>query len=475
MTTNPVVKNNDLAYLFLNFIETFNDPACISLGRKSSQHFTRNREMTFYKLLCFLIFRDGKYSNQDLTQFYTSIHQMNHRISKQALFKAMRKMNPEVFSYLISQFSKLFYQSNCVKTYRGYFLLAEDGSSIDAPLSSESIDRFNFIINQTVKCKDDVKTVVARMGGLFDITNGFFTSVSIKGWNTSEITLAYDNLKNTLDIFKGQKLIYLADRYYGGIELFQTLQMNGMNYCIRGKTNFYKELVNEIEKDGWITLNITNAWLKRIKNPDVREYMRNQDSVTVRVVKHRLEASNKSGETHHLYFTNLHENEFSSQDIVDLYRMRWDIETHYKFFKIGLEAERFNTKDLDVYLCKILAKIIQLNLISVIKSEVDYQLASKITKRHKDGFRTKFNCLKEHLLNGVFVFAFFSRNMNLIKKILRQVLLSAFKNIVPIRYNRHYQRYGRFMKSMSNYRFTLDGRNKPIVRRTHYGLRTARP
>lgn len=110
----------------------------------------------------------------------------------------------------------------------------------------------------------------------------------------------------------------------------------------------------------------------------------------------------------------------------------------------------------------MLLKITQLNLFNVVKPKADYQLAFKITQKHKDGYKTKFNCLRDYLMSRLFIFAFFTRDISCIKKVLRQVLLSAFKNIVPIRKNRHCQRYGRFMKSMSNYRFSLDGRNKPV-------------
>ena len=470
-----VVKNKELSLLFCRYFLALEQPECISLGRKQRMDFTRKREMTFAKLIAFLIFRNGKHSNQDLTHFYSSLNQLHRRISKQALFKALRKVNPRVFRYLIQKFTQLFYQSDLVKTYRSYLLLAEDGSCMDAPLSNESMDRFGFQVNQVIKEKKDVKTVVAKMGGLFDITNGFFASVTVKGKSDSEITLAYENIQHSLTFYKNRKAIYLAGRYYGGIELFQTLQMNKLNFCIRGKTYFYKDAVATIEKDGWITLSMTETWLNRIKNQEVRDYMRSQEKITVRVVKHSLETPNDKGETHHLYFTNLTENEFTSDEIVDLYRFRWDIETNYRFFKVDLEAERFNTHDCDVYMCKLLSKIILLNFVGVLKAEVNEQLAVQSTKKHQEGFKTKFNCLKYAICESRLLVAITTCNITLSKKVLKEILLAAFKNKVPIRNDRHFTRYGRFMKSTSNYRFTLDGRNKPNVRRTSCGLRTVRP
>lgn len=470
-----VVKNAKIGKFFKDFFVTLRQTECLEIGRKRPQDFSRNREMTFSKLITFLIFRNGKNSNQDLAHFYSSIHQSECMISKQALFKALHKVNPGVFDYLMNHFTQLFYQSDLVKTYREYLILVEDGSSVDAPFSDHSLDTFGFQINQYVREKSDVKTVVAKAGGLFDMTNGFFLSMTIRGRNDSEIPMAYHNLTNVRDCLMGRKAIYLADRYYGGVELFQYLEMNNLKFCIRGKTNFYKEEVLEIKHDGWITLKMTKTWLKRIKNDEVRAYMETKKNIQLRVVKHRLVSPNKNDEDYHLYFTNLSEDEFSTQEISNLYKFRWDIETQYKFFKVDLEAERFNTSHVDIYLSKLLAKVILLNCIGIIKAEVNHQRAHKKTQKHHEGFKTKFNCLKDLVYQSQIIFAIMSENLKLLKGELKTIMLSAFKNIVPIRNNRHYKRYGRFMKSTSNYRFSTDGRNKPNVRKTKYGLRTIQP
>ena len=46
---------------------------------------------------------------------------------------------------------------------------------------------------------------------------------------------------------------------------------------------------------------------------------------------------------------------------------------------------------------------------------------------------------------------------------------------VPVRPNRHFQRWGRIMKSPPSYRFRLDGRNNPKYRRYQSVLMTVAP
>ena len=66
-------------------------------------------------------------------------------------------------------------------------------------------------------------------------------------------------------------------------------------------------------------------------------------------------------------FTNLSENKFSTQDIINLYLQRWDIECSYKTLKTDYEWERFNSEDCDWEMCCIYAKIIFHSLIGIIR------------------------------------------------------------------------------------------------------------
>ena len=371
----------------------------------------------------------------------------------------------------MKEFTRFFYDSSSVKMYRGYLLLAEDGSTVDAPLSDASLDIFGFQVNQYVREKIDVKKTASKMGELFDITNGFFLNATMGALNDSEIPLGYMNIEGVLPYLKNKKVIYLTDRYYGSMELFQYLENQGFNYCVRGKSNFYKDLVARVDLDGWITIKMTSAILKRIKDENVRNTLKEKSKLEIRVVKHYLSSPNVNGENYHIYFTNLPDKDFSSKEISELYSKRWDIETNYKFFKIDLKAERFNTNCPYVFKSKVIGKLISLNFIGIIKAEVDSLLIHKKTIKHKDGFKTKFCVIKDFLYSN-FLREMIKGNLKSIKDLVDTILDLSQKNIVPIRKNRHYRRYGRFVKSAPSYRFTIDGRNHPKLRSTKYGMRT---
>ena len=143
------------------------------LCRKRKKDFTRNRNMNFYSIIYYFIFRNRTTTNADLTHFYSSIDKFERRISKQALNKAIKKLNPNVFTYLINQFASIYYASSLPKKYRDYLLIAEDGTYMEIPYNVYNINDFQFCMNQHVHDIFDVKKVQSKAGGLYDVTNDF--------------------------------------------------------------------------------------------------------------------------------------------------------------------------------------------------------------------------------------------------------------------------------------------------------------
>ena len=71
--------------------------------------------------------------------------------------------------------------------------------------------------------------------------------------------------------------------------------------------------------------------------------------------------------------------------------------------------------------------------------------------------------------------AIIERNKKDIIKKIYQILKACEKLKVPIRPNRHNERWGRIVPSGYYYRFTLDGRNFPKVKTIKGVMRTTKP
>lgn len=90
MMMNNVVKSSELSQLFCDFNSVIQSDIVNMLCRKRKKDFTRNRNMNFYSIIYYFIFRNRTTTNADLTHFYSSIDKFERRISKQALNKAIK-------------------------------------------------------------------------------------------------------------------------------------------------------------------------------------------------------------------------------------------------------------------------------------------------------------------------------------------------------------------------------------------------
>jgi hypothetical protein len=118
-----VVKSSALSHVFIDFNNVIHSNTVNELCRKRVKDFTRKRNMNFYSLIYYFIFRNKKTTNAELTHFYSSIDKLEKRISKQALNKAIRKLNPNVFVYLINELQKFSMLLDCLKIIMDTVLL----------------------------------------------------------------------------------------------------------------------------------------------------------------------------------------------------------------------------------------------------------------------------------------------------------------------------------------------------------------
>lgn len=104
-----------------------------------------------------------------------------------------------------------------------------------------------------------------------------------------------------------------------------------------------------ITSDEWIEVIIDEKWLKGFRfSNDAIEQRKQNPVLRIRVVKYKYTYTNKKGnegKTELLYFTNLSKEEFSTEEIVQLYSMRWDCEISYRTLKTDQELLANNDKD----------------------------------------------------------------------------------------------------------------------------------
>lgn len=447
-----------------------------ALCRKRPSDFTRIYKFPWFDVLLFLIFRSEKDIPSEISKFFSTINRSLYRISRQAAFKALKKIDPEVFPALLRKFSELFYSSDLVKTFKGYVLWAEDGTALNLYKTDESLEKYGFVINQNVTDTSKAKKATSRSSALYDVTNGLIVNFIMDRFDRSEIPMAIDKIKDSADLLNGRKAIYLADRYYGGVELFAILEQFGFKYCIRAKSNFFKKKIAEMKSDDeWIEVTLDKAWLKRLKDEVAISRFNADPTISIRVVKISYEyiVNDKKCTEELIYFTNLDKDEFNSKEIASLYAMRWQIETSYKTLKTDYEWERYFSKDCDTETCAIWGKVIFHNIVGIVRKCLDDEFATYPTTDHI--YATNIKQLSKMFHDDCV--CRWIRNANIKRLDAMFIIIDENKHKikVPIRPGRHFKRWGRKVTSSHPIRFRLDGRNHPNVVYAKGTMRTIQP
>lgn len=445
--------------------------------RKSPRAFVRKYKFPWYDVLLFLIFRCRKCLGSELSQYYSHIGLSQLRISRQAAFKAIQKVDPSVFKLLIHRLAKRFYQSDLVKTYKGYLLLAEDGTTLNLYKTNESLQRYGWVFNQYTPNEEKAKKATSRSAALYDVTNGLIVDFTMRRFKDSEIPIAIEQLES-IPLLQGYSAIYLADRYYNSVELFSILESYGLKYCVRGKSNFFKHYLKNMKtNDEWIQVKIDRAWQGRLKYTQPRERFSRDPYINIRIVKHNYDIyrNGKQESVNLIYFTNLSREEFDSKDIMHLYSKRWEIETGYKTLKTDLEWERYFSKDCDSETCSIYAKVVFHNLSGILRKEMDEELIEKNSEANKYNYQINWKQLNELIRDEKVVRWIRNENRGRIDKMIDLIKALINKIKVPVRPNRHYKRWNRIIKQGKPMRFRLDGREWPNTRPHNGALMTMPP
>ncbi|MBR3241246.1 MAG: IS4 family transposase [Parasporobacterium sp.] len=476
--------DRDIAKLFRKFGAYIRSEEVRDLCRKKSSDFTRIFKFPWFDILLYVIFRCKECVTSELSSYYAGIGWPEKRVSRQAAFKALKKLNPRVFDPLIHKFTELFYQSSLVKTFRGYLLLAVDGTTLNLPAGTLSLKRFGFSPSFHIKTEADAKKATSRSSALYDVTNGIILDFVMRRYKDSELPIAIDQLSRVIQYIRGKSAIFLADRYYDSVEVFSVLEGYGMKYCIRGKANFFKHYVEKMKSnDEWISVHISNAWRKRRKYDQSRQRFETDPWIMIRVVKYQYTYFTKKGlpvTTDLIYFTNLSEQEFSSVDIVALYAKRWQIEVSYKTLKTDYEWERFFSSDCDTEICAIYGKVIFHNFCGVIRKQLDRMLEEDLVipenaSTNKYEFRVNIKQLNNLIRDEGLCRAIRSGNTGKMENIFILTVLMIHKIKVSVRPDRHEKRWGKVVMSGHPTRFRLDGRSWPNIVNVNGRLHTIKP
>lgn len=406
-------------------------------GKLKDTFFSRNRIFSFKYTVLFIVNLARRSLQFEINDF-TVMNKINSA-TKQAFSKARRKLNPVVFKRLNGKFVSEFYTDNELKTFKGFRVLAIDGTTIQLPSSEELISYYGCSSN-----KFGPTLPMARASTMFDVLNKVTIDSIISQYKSSERNQALELLDSLLMINKETnfsktkiKDLLIFDRGYPSAKLIFELKKNNQDFLMRCSSSFISAVNNALENnknDQIISVKIEclSGALKRALYKILTKVDLNQ-KIELRLLTFDLSSGEKE-----ILLTTLLDKKYTPMDLFGLYQARWDIEENYKFIKTIASVENFSGKSKLTVEQDFYATIFTCNLAMMLMQEAQDELNDE---RKDKKFKHKYNInkniglgiLKDKLIEVL------ASNKDL-NEFCNQVKLQMKKSLVSVRKNRNFSR-----------------------------------
>lgn len=314
-----------------------------------------------------------------------------------------------------------FHQQAPQKLWRGYQLIAGDGSTVGLPPSKQIKDYFGIYAEKG----NGVKSCMAQVFMFYDVLTNFVVSSRISVMADSEIKLSFDCLGDII----GHKSIIIMDRGFGYFNVLKRLLDHKKDFCIRiskGNSLFAKQVMGNPEND-FIT-----QW-----NPSVTEkatcakYGHNENGIRVRVTKIKL----KTGEIEILASSLYDMNEICTQNIKELYFLRWGVEEGFKKLKPKMRLEQFGSRKPNGIFQEFQAHLFMFNIIAVLGMEAQEEIDKTCKTRklkYKYNWQNAFRYTRREMTKLI--------NQKDVSDILKLLIELISDSKIPIKPDREFKR-----------------------------------
>jgi len=391
-------------------------------NRKSAKDFTRERKLTFPKLILFMLNSIKKSLQKELTEFSLLLgNERVKNITNSAFCQSRMKLSHTAFIELNDDIIKEFYTDNVFDLWKGFRLLVVDGSRIHLPLSLEVVEDFGF-------AKNNHLTIIpmAQVSSCFDVLNNMIINSEIDRYGASECSLALKHLEKC----NFEKDLFIYDRGYGAIWFMFYHILNKKDFVIRMQKNSIEEVKDFFSSDKESKIieikKLSEKSEKRAKNFGLKF-----KPFKIRLVKIILD----SGEVEVLATSLFDEEKYPSKEFEWLYGKRWGIETNYDHLKNHLMIEDFTGLSSLSVLQDFFSNIFMANMQQIFINEAQEELKEQ---KNDTEYAYKINRnLSFGFMKDRFIKILFDKNVGRSIKDLKEL----FKiNPSPIRKGRSFPR-----------------------------------
>lgn len=401
----------------------------------SIKNFIRERILSFPVLVLFLVNLAKKSLQVSLNEFCKVTDLLY--VTKQAFSKARKKLSPKTFILLNRKLIEEYYSDNVYSTWRGFRLIAVDGTDIQLPQKEEMKIKFGRAKNQSGPV-----LAMAKVSYAYDVLNNITLDAQIGYCKTSERDLAVMHIE-AIQQLKHDKTndLYIYDRGYPSLGLLFYLSNQKKDFLIRCSTSScfekIKEAFNQGKEDVIIRLYANQANDQQMKELKKRVPSLDRKSayIDVRIVVVLL----NTGEKELLITSLLDQDIYRKEEFKGLYGHRWEAEENYKWHKVALELENFSGHTEVAIEQDLFSLVFTANMASLLIQEAEEEIKEEHKKQslkhaYKINKRTAIATLKDQLMIGIL-----NPDVDM-ETLCKNLKVDLKKSLCPIRPNRKYER-----------------------------------
>lgn len=361
--------------------------------------FTRNRKITFQDTCRFMIELQSKSLPNEVMDFF------GHTLaapSASAYIQQRQKILIKGWDFLFHSFvdecSSL--QSH---TYRGYRLLACDGSDVN--ISRNPSDEETFIH------KSENGYNMIHINALYDLLNHTYCDFIVQGKKKLHERQA---LNTMIDRYSASvPTIFIADRGYESFNVMAHLLGNEQNFIIRMKDISSNGILSKYdlpdsEFDTHLETTLTRRHTKKTKNNpriytslaprtdfDFLDEHNRYFKIAFRIVRFQV-----ADGVYTCVTTNLSEKEFPAEEIKALYKLRWVEETSFRELKYTIGLINFHSRKKEFIIQEVYARMILYNFCELATNHAVVVTKKKTKHTYKINFATAVNICRAYLKSG---------------------------------------------------------------------------
>lgn len=336
--------------------------------------FSRSRRLSAVDLAAVAYQTEDRSINRSLPILPDSLSD----VSLSAISQGRQKIRFLLYSHVFYRMNDLF-SSEDDKTFHGWRLLSVDGSALSVSPDGNDMSTYG-------GSKKGSKHHFYLANPLYDVLNHVYLDLVMQPGSQKNEDSAFLELAQR---YEGEKAIFICDRGYEALMTFYRLNQTDKHFVIRIKdesssTSILKHYPTPDTEEYDIPFDVTltcknNSHVKA--NWETYKYISSyskhpefQNGVTElplhgRVVRYKTVC--EGIESFITLFTNLPFDEFTTEDLCEIYRLRWQIELSYRDIKERLGLKDVHGRKKELVIGEVFAKMTLYNLYSRIRNKVE--------------------------------------------------------------------------------------------------------